>query len=159
MKIKRVWMLSCLLLAACATPKLIAPELQAAGLTLQNVGILQQEFLVTLRVYNPNAVPLPIENIRYQLDLGGTRFAEGESAVAFTIPSRESREFDVRLRTDLLSNLQTLSDWLSGSTGALEYRLVGEVSVDLPFVRPLPFSQAGSIPLRLQAQPQERRSR
>jgi len=159
MKLKHILILLALLLPACATPKLVAPELQAAGLALQSVGLFQQEFLVTLRVYNPNTVPLPIENIRYQLDLGGTRFAEGETAVAFTIPSHESRDFDVRLRTDLLSNLQTLNDWLSGSTRALEYRLAGEVSVDLPFVRPMPFSQSGSIPLRLQRQPVDRTGR
>lgn len=139
------------LLSACASrPQLVAPELEAAGVRLQSVGLLQQQFLLTLRVYNPNMVPLPIEGIEYQFELGGRRMAEGETPVSFSIPAQESQEFDVRLRTNLLSSLRDLQAWLSGSPGDLNYKLSGSVKVDLPFVRPFPFSQEGSIPLSLE---------
>ncbi|MCJ7815070.1 MAG: LEA type 2 family protein, partial [Xanthomonadales bacterium] len=146
------WVLLLLgLLSACASgPQLVAPELEAAGIRLQGIGLLQQQFLLTLRVYNPNTVPLPIEGIKYQVELGGRRMAEGESAVAFSIPAHESREFDLRLRTDLLSSWRDLQAWLSGSSEDLEYKLSGSVDVDIPFVRPFYFSQAGLIPLRLE---------
>ena len=139
------------LLSACASqPKLVAPELEAAGIRLQSIGLLQQQFLLTLRVYNPNLVPLPIEGIEYQFELGGRRMAEGETPLSFSIPAQESREFDVRLRTDLLSSFRDLQAWLSGSSGDLEYRLSGTVNVDMPFVRPFRFSEEGSIPLGLE---------
>jgi LEA14-like dessication related protein len=139
------------LLSACASaPRLVAPELEAAGLRLQSVGVLQQQFLLTLRVYNPNSVPLPIEAIDYLFELNGRKMAEGETTVSFSIPSHESRDFDLRLRTDLLSNLRAMSEWLSGKPQDLAYRLSGSVSVDVPFVRPFDFVQEGSIPLSLE---------
>lgn len=144
-------LLAALLTAACAgQTNLVAPELEAAGVRLQSVGLLQQQFLVTLRVYNPNTVPLPIKHIEYRFDLGGNQMAQGESAVAFSIPSHESREFDLRMRTDLLSSIRSLQKWLSGSPGDIEYELSGTVRVDIPFVRPFPFEQKGRIPLSLE---------
>lgn len=131
-------------------PSLVAPELEAAGVRLQSVGLLQQQFLVTLRVYNPNTVALPIKHIEYKFDLGGNQLAQGESAVAFSIPSHESREFDLRMRTDLLSSIGSLQKWLAGSPGDIEYGLSGTVKVDIPFVRPFPFEQKGRIPLSLE---------
>jgi len=151
--VKRVsWVLLLLgLLSACASgPELVAPELEAAGIRLQSIGLLQQQFLLTLRVYNPNMVPLPIEGLDYQFELGGRRMAEGETAVSFSIPAHESHEFDVRMRTDLLSSWRHLQGLLSGSNEDLEYKLSGSVNVDMPFVRPFHFSQAGLIPLRLE---------
>jgi len=131
-------------------PSLVAPELEAAGVRLQSVGLLQQQFLVTLRVYNPNTIPLPIKHIEYRLDLGGNKMAQGESAVAFSIPSHESKEFDLRMRTDLLSSFRSLQTWLSGSPGDIEYEISGKVKVDFPFVRAFPFEQKGRIPLSLE---------
>jgi LEA14-like dessication related protein len=139
------------LLSACASgPRLVAPELEAARLQLQSVGLLQQQFLLTLRVYNPNTMPLPIEAIDYQVELAGQKMAEGETAVSFSIPAHESRDFDLRLRTDLMSSLRSVSKWLAGSPEELEYRLSGSVRVDIPFVRPFDFAQVGTIPLTLE---------
>lgn len=139
------------LVAGCVgQPTLVAPELEAAGVRLQSVGLLQQQFLVTLRVYNPNTVPLPIKHIEYRFDLGGSQLAQGESAVAFSIPSHESREFDLRMRTDLLSSIRSVQKWLSGSPEDIDYALSGSVKVDIPFVRPFPFEQRGKIPLTLE---------
>ncbi len=140
-----------LLVTGCVgRPTLVAPELEAAGVRLQSVGLLQQQFLVTLRVYNPNTVPLPIKHIEYRFALGGNQMAQGESAVSFSIPSHESKEFDLRMRTDLLSSIRSLQKWLSGSPGDIEYELSGKVKVDIPFVTPFPFEQRGRIPLSLE---------
>jgi len=137
----------CLLTVACAAPRLLAPEIQAAALGLKSLGMFQQQFLLTLRVYNPNTVSLPVESIHYQFELAGTRLAEGETVVGFSIPAGESRDVQVNVRTDLLGDLQSLNQWLAGAPQALEYRLVGELRVDMPFVRPMPFAQQGSVPL------------
>lgn len=139
----------CLLAAACAAPRLVAPEIQAAALGLKSLGVLQQQFVLTLRVYNPNTVSLPVESIHYRFELAGTRFAEGETVVGFSIPPGQSRDVQLNVRTDLLSDLQSLNEWLAGGSRALEYRLDGELRVDMPFVRPMPFAQQGSIPLGL----------
>ncbi len=140
------------LLSACASrPQLVAPELEAAGVRLQSVGLLQQQFLLTLRVYNPNMVPLPIEGIEYQFELGGRRMAEGETPVSFSIPAQESQEFDVRLRTNLLSSLRDLQAWLSGSPGDLELQAVRvPLRWTCPLSGPFAFSEEGSIPLSLE---------
>lgn len=143
----------CLLSACASPPRLVAPELEAAGLQLQQAGLLQQQFLLTLRIYNPNAVSLPVDYIQYRFELGGKLLAEGETVLSFSVPSKESREFDVRMRTDLLSGLRSLVRWMDQGHEAVEYRLAGRVGVDLPFVPPFPFSQQGSIPLRLDSSP------
>lgn len=148
-RISGLLLLLVLVTACVGQPTLVAPELEAAGVRLESVGLLQQQFLVTLRVYNPNTVPLPIKHIDYKFDLGGSRLAQGESAVAFSIPSHESKEFDLRMRTDLLSSARSLQKWLAGSPEDIDYELSGSVKVDSPFVKPFPFEQKGKIPLTL----------
>jgi LEA14-like dessication related protein len=148
-RISGLLLLLVLVTACVGQPTLVAPELEAAGVRLESVGLLQQQFLVTLRVYNPNTVPLPIKHIDYKFDLGGSRLAQGESAVAFSIPSHESKEFDLRMRTDLLSSARSLQKWLAGSPEDIDYELSGSVKVDIPFVKPFPFEQKGKIPLTL----------
>ena len=148
-RISGLLLLAFLVTGCVGQTSLVAPELEAAGVRLESVGLLQQQFLVTLRVYNPNTVPLPIKHIDYKFDLGGSRLAQGESAVAFSIPSHESKEFDLRMRTDLLSSARSLQKWLSGSPEDIDYELSGSVKVDIPFVQPFPFEQKGKIPLTL----------
>jgi LEA14-like dessication related protein len=148
-RISGLLLLAFLVTGCVGQTSLVAPELEAAGVRLESVGLLQQQFLVTLRVYNPNTVPLPIKHIDYKFDLGGSRLAQGESAVAFSIPSHESKEFDLRMRTDLLSSARSLQKWLSGSPEDIDYELSGSVKVDIPFVKPFPFEQKGKIPLTL----------
>ena len=149
-RIPGLLILAVLVTGCVGQPTLVAPELEAAGVRLESVGLLQQQFLVTLRVYNPNTVPLPIKHIDYKFDLGGSRLAQGESAVAFSIPSHESKDFDLRMRTDLLSSARSLQKWLSGSPEDIDYEISGSVKVDIPFLKPFPFEQKGKIPLTLE---------
>jgi hypothetical protein len=85
-------LLSCalgLLLAACAG----WPEgAQSPTVTLTDIrplefGLLEQRYLIRLRIQNPNAFDLPINGLSYQLEINDQPFARGVSNRLLNVPS------------------------------------------------------------------------
>lgn len=70
-----------LLLNACATlmQQFDPPYGNLAGLELKELGLLEQRYLLKLRVQNPNSVPLPIAGMNYDLAINNKKFARGVS--------------------------------------------------------------------------------
>lgn len=135
-------------LAACQTltEQLEAPDVRLTGVRLQEVNTMQQRFLLDFDVSNPNAIALPVRAVNYGVKLGGMSLAEGSSDNAFRIPARGDGQFSVSVEMSLLQTVKVLgSRLLQGGEQSLDYDVGGSVEVDLPFVRPLPFSSTGSV--------------
>ena len=140
------------LLASCAGSGAV---ISAPGVTLRNVELTRlgsdsQTFLLGFDVSNPNPFPLPVRSISYGVELDGYRFASGRAESDFTIPAQGDGAFAISVELDLLAStpqlLYIVNDSLRRDIG---YELEGELGVDLPLIRPVPFNAAGSI--RLQA--------
>jgi LEA14-like dessication related protein len=138
----------CLILAACAgTEALVAtPKVRLTSVELQDVSFTEQTFLLGFEVENPNGFPLPVEAIKYRVQLDGERFAGGEAAASFTIPAHGEGAFQVSVRLDILTQAATLSSLLHGGVPEnVSYRVDGSLAVDIPFTRPLTFASTGVI--------------
>ena len=57
------------------TPHVTLNNLQVIDMTL-----LEQRYAVTLRVQNPNPIPLPISGMNFQLDINDTELGPGSKA-------------------------------------------------------------------------------
>jgi LEA14-like dessication related protein len=139
----------CLFLGACSAmlPKLEAPQLQVVKVDVLKSDFLQQELRVRMRVDNPNDRVLPVRGITYEMEVAGEPFAHGESDKNFEVPALGSTEFDVSVTANAASALLKLA--AKGSKlDAVEYRMVGKVSLSSGLIRSVPFEKKGTFKLR-----------
>ncbi len=135
-----------LTLAGCAgfTPRPQPLDVGLAGLSLIDVGLIEQRFAVDLRVRNPNRFDIPVQGLRYTLELGGQSFARGHSAGPARIPGYG----EAVVRTEAVSHLSHILQHLRTlqQEGGLSYRLHGQADLGgLHGVQP--FSVDGEIAL------------
>ena len=108
----------------------------------------RQNFVLEFDIHNPNAFPLPIRALRYDLQIADQRFASGETQGELTVPAAGAGSVAISVELDMLQQASRLATMLRvGSRGDLPYKLSGDVTVDIPMTRPVPFSNSGSISL------------
>ncbi len=140
------WLLALLLLAGCAgaLKRPEPPIVTVADIRMGESGLMEQRFLVTLRLQNPNDFALPLRGLRYDLKLNGQDFARGVSPAAVTVPPYGEQTLQVTVTSNLLSLFRQLKS-LSGG-GPLRYSLAGSIGVANRHLR-LPFRHSGEISL------------
>ncbi len=122
------------------------PEVTLSGVEMSSLGFSGQTFLLSFEVNNPNPFPLPIRSIRYHVQLDDQTFARGETQGDFSVPASGSGEFDISVELDILKSAGQLTGVLRrGMRKPVVYELNGSLTVDIPFVKPLPFSTSGVI--------------
>jgi LEA14-like dessication related protein len=139
-----------LLAAGCAAvvPKLETPKLEVVGVELLDAQFAQQRFNVTMRVQNPNDRELPIRGLSYTMQLAGEEFGTGQSDKSFTVPALGEAEFTMTVTTNLATSLLKILPKLEKNPQALDYRLTGKVETDWKFLRTIPFSETGKLPMK-----------
>lgn len=138
-------------LTACATLEdLVAtPGVSLRNVTVQELDLNGQTFLLSFDVTNPNSFELPIKTIAYGIELDGHRFASGEAQSAFTVPAGGDGEFAISVDLNLLQSAPELMFIVrDGVRRDIPYQLEGRLGIDLPFARPVQFSTNGQIRLQ-----------
>lgn len=142
------------LLSACASMEnfISTPTVQLNSVQLTDIDITSQTFLLGFDIVNPNSFPLPIANIEYGVSLDGYRFASGETGAAFTVPANGDSEFAISVNLDLMQTAPTLF-WIvrDAARRDIPYKLEGQLGVDIPLTKPVPFKSTGNIRLLSQA--------
>ena len=124
------------------------PEVRLVNLELVELGMVRQQYRLTLQLHNPNPVPLPVDGITYQVRLAGLDLASGATEEGFRIPAGGETQVSMLIDTDLMKMLGQLGNLLSSPSGRLGYEVTGEVDVGLPFGGRIPFDQSGSVVYR-----------
>ena len=142
-----VWLrLFVLVVAGCATLSgLDAPRVSVSNITPQDLTFFEQQFLVALRVQNPNDVPLGVKGMTFNLDVNGKSFATGLSNQQVTVPRFGSEVVEVEVFSGLTGILRQLQGFAAGGPPRLTYRLRGKVYLDEPAAVVLPFDEQGEI--------------
>lgn len=139
------------LLAGCAgTGALVsAPTVDLTSVEIEKISFTGQTVLLGFVVDNPNAFPLPVRSVNYRVMFDDERFAGGEARAAFTIPAYGSDAFQLSVQLDILNTAGQISSLLQGGLpDRVNYRVEGDLSVDIPLAKPLPFSSTGTIQVR-----------
>jgi hypothetical protein len=79
------------------------------------------------------------------LNVAGERLASGVSSAPFVVPANGSTRFDMTVTANMALALLKLSQ--HSKTDSIDYDMTGAASIDLPFLRDLPFHQKGSFSL------------
>jgi LEA14-like dessication related protein len=136
-------------LGACSlmAPKFNRPNITVISIELRGGNLLQQNFAVKLNIQNPNDRPLPVHGLHAELNVGGEQIASGVSDRAVVIPALGESEFDLTITANLALALLKLADRANQHADSIDYDLTGAASLDLPFLRNLPFHQTGTLKL------------
>jgi LEA14-like dessication related protein len=134
-------LLICLWLIGCSTLGLQKPQVSLVDIHPAASTLLEQNFDVTLRLQNPNTLPLSASGLSFDLNVAGNRLASGLSNQAIAVPALGEAEITVRVHTSTLSWLKQLGKAVNGS-GKLDYQLQGRLE-GLQGVASLPFSSSG----------------
>ena len=139
-----------LCLAACSllTPQFERPTLSVAGIELVSGNLLRQNFRVKFNIQNPNDRALPVSGLHASLSLGGEHVAQGESDRAFVVPAKGAVDFDMIITANMALALLKLSHQMDQHADSIDYDVSGAATIDLPFLRDLPFHQTGSFSLK-----------
>jgi LEA14-like dessication related protein len=136
----------CLTACSAFAPKIEVPQLSLVRIAMTSADIFNQQFLVRVRVENPNDRELPVKSIDYKLFLEGDSFAEGNSNKPFVVPAMGESEFEMVVRTNFVSGLGRLMSRLNGRD-QVEYVIEGKVLTDLGMVKKIPFQETGTVSL------------
>ncbi|MCU7843729.1 MAG: LEA type 2 family protein [Candidatus Thiodiazotropha sp. (ex Monitilora ramsayi)] len=139
-----------LTLGACAS---LMPKSDQIKVTMIDVRplestIMEQRFLVKLRVQNRSRQPLSIDGMSFDLELNGKDFASGVSNNAVTVPGFGEAVIEVKVSSSLFGIIRQVRSLDKMQQRPFQYRISGTLSrTDSLFS--LPFSESGEIDLSL----------
>ena len=120
------------------------PEVHLVKVETVKARLLEQEFVLHLRIDNPNDSRLFIRNLEYSLWLNDLRLVGDEASIWRSVGGHARRTFKITARTNLWQQLKPLVKLLK-SGAPLHYRLQGELATGLIIHRDLHLSRSGEI--------------
>ncbi|MEN9658520.1 MAG: hypothetical protein RL571_1985 [Pseudomonadota bacterium] len=119
-------------LAACGSlpTDLEKPTVSLAGISVAEVGLLEQQFILNLRVNNPNNIDIPLNGLNINLEVNDKPFANGVSNEATTLPRLGSAVVKLRVSTSLTTFIQQFNA-LQASGKPIAYRIKGKLFLPL----------------------------
>jgi LEA14-like dessication related protein len=151
LKAKPLWMIAgslCLVACSLVAPKFERPTLTVLGIEMVNGNLLQQNFRVKFNIQNPNDRALPVTGLHASLSVGGEPIAQGQNDRAFVVPAKGDVDFDMMITANMALALLKLSNKMDQHADSIDYDVSGSASIDLAFLRDLPFHQTGSFSLK-----------
>jgi LEA14-like dessication related protein len=148
---KQIFLAAILIITACSgcagtSISIEKPTVQLSHVVVNQLSFSGQTFILSFDVSNPNPFPLPVSAVRYHVQLADQTFASGETPGDFSIPARGNGNFDISVELDILKSASSLTGVLRGGMRQpVPYKLNGSLAVDIPFVKPVPFSTSGVI--------------
>jgi LEA14-like dessication related protein len=138
-----------LAIAACASLGALdnPPRVSLVNLQPVQIQLLEQRYLATIRIQNPNPVALPINGLDYTIRINDSEFANGVSSQHVTVPAYGEKTLDVSVTSSLVQLFDQIRR-LGATGGTLKYGISGTLGLD-GGVGSVPFEHDGEIDLRL----------
>lgn len=140
-----VAMLGLTALGGCAGLRLgmQKPEVSVANIRLLDGNLLEQRFLLTLRVMNPDTSEIAIEGLTFKVDLNGQPFAKGVGNQPVVVPRLGEAMVEVTATTGLGGLLRQFKAFkgrekvdyrisgrlVTGNFGGIDFDQTGEVEL------------------------------
>jgi len=124
------------------------PDVSLKNFQLIKMGLSEQTYRLRFYIKNPNAFPLPIQTLNYQLFVNNKSFAKGSNNQAVMIPALGDGYIETDVSSNIADVVEGWQQWLSLAKKTLDYRIVGDVGVSSYNV-PLPFQYSDKVELML----------
>jgi len=138
----------CLIACSLVRPQFVRPTVSVVGIEMLSGNLLQQNFRVKFNIQNPNDRALPVSGLHATLSVAGDSVASGAIDHRFVVPANGAGDFDMVVRANMAMALLKLATAGDRHSDTVAYDVSGAASVDLPFLRNLPFHQTGSFSLQ-----------
>ena len=121
------------------------PHVDIVNVTPKEMRLLEQAFILELRIQNPTETDLDINGMAFELEINGQPFARGVSNQSLKIERLSTKIVQVEAYTGLTSILRQLSEARKGSyASGFKYRLKGSIHTGAPSFR-IPFDETGEF--------------
>lgn len=120
------------------------PEVHLVRIETVKARLLQQQFILHLRIDNPNDSTLQVRGLSYAVHLNDLLLVEGDSGQWLRVEAQGSREISIEVRTNLWKHARPMAKLLRQHT-PLHYRLEGTLRSGLFFARDLHVTRSGEI--------------
>lgn len=116
------------------------PRVQLLGLQLQAAQLLEQRYLVQIRIQNPNEFDLDISGIDFSVDINDRLMAQGVSDHPVSVPGFGDAITELAVSSSILALVQQMGD----GRDEVKYRVYGRVKLKgLPI--PVSFETQGDL--------------
>lgn len=134
-------------LSGCAG---VPSGLEPLGVTLADIvpaqmGLIEQEYAIKIRVQNPNKADIALAGLAYQIELNGKPFARGVARVDTTVPGFGDVLLDGKAVSSLTGILDQVRALSKGAPERFSYRLRGKLTPREGV--PISFDQKGEVAL------------
>lgn len=131
-------------LAGCAALTVREPlSATLSSVTPVEMSLLEQKFLVKVRVLNPNDTPIEFDGVVFDLELNGEPFAKGVSDQKGVVPRYGEAQFDVTVVSGLQGIVRQINALASGGRESLTYRVKGRLGSGM--FGGVPFESKGEL--------------
>jgi len=121
------------------------PHVDIVNVTPKEMRLLEQTFLLELRIQNPTETDLDINGMSFELEINGQPFARGVSNQSLKVERMSTKVVQVEAYTGLTSILRQLSEARKGGyASGFTYRLKGSIHTGAPSFR-IPFDETGEF--------------
>jgi len=135
-----------LLLTGCQSKEIFnEPQLRLVNIEVEQLKLLEQRFILHIKVDNPNSLPFALHRVSYQLWLNNLELGSGQLDKRLSIPANDSRILQVPLHTNIWQHLKPLSAALKNPKNPLQYRLEGKIKTGWIFGSNWRFNSQGEI--------------
>jgi LEA14-like dessication related protein len=108
--------------------------------------LMEQRYLVKIRLQNRSREALKIDGMSFDLDLNGKRFASGVSNQETTVPGFSESMLEVKLSSTVFGLIKQFSALQDRQSGTFDYQISGSLSSPDSLLT-LPFNEKGEINL------------
>jgi LEA14-like dessication related protein len=121
------------------------PRVDIVNIIPKEMRLMEQTFLMELRIQNPTETDLDIAGLAFDLEINGQPFARGVSNQSLKVERLSTKILQVEAYTGLTSILRQLAEAMKGSyTSGFKYRLKGSIYSGSPSLR-IPFDETGEF--------------
>jgi LEA14-like dessication related protein len=142
------WALLLLLLTACAGVDTYRDPIRVtvSGIQVLESTLLEQLYLVTLRIQNHNEEPISIRGGSFDLEINGKDFGSGVTDQAVTVPGYSDAKVEVRMVSTVFGMLRLIQSMRERTDQSMQYEISGRLTAE-GVLGGLPFREAGEISL------------
>jgi LEA14-like dessication related protein len=108
--------------------------------------LMEQRYLVKIRLQNRSKDALKIDGMSFDLDLNGKRFASGVSNQETTVPGFSESMLEVKLSSTVFGLIKQFGALQDRQNGTFDYQISGSLSSPDSMLA-LPFNEKGEINL------------
>ncbi|MEW8359941.1 MAG: LEA type 2 family protein [Candidatus Thiodiazotropha sp.] len=137
-----------LILSGCASlqPREERIRVTIADLSPLESTLMEQRYLLKIRLQNRSKEALNIDGMSFDLDLNGRRFASGVSNQKASIPGFSESMLEVKVSSTVFGLIRQFSALQDQADGSFDYRISGSLSSPDSMLT-LPFSEEGEFNL------------